>query len=155
MRWAAAVLGGLAPLLLAGPAAAHPTDEVIQQAYLTPTTSDLTVELVLTPGALVAPAFAKAVDTGRDRAISAAEEAWYAAGVASALTLRVDGATVPLTVTGHTAAPYQLLTAAGGTVTVTLTAPLPAGARSVEFHDAFDPGRSSPPASTARPSASG
>ncbi|MEV4508492.1 hypothetical protein AB0K00_05995 [Dactylosporangium sp. NPDC049525] len=143
-RAVAAVLGGFAAgaVLLAGPAAAHPTDEVIQQAYLTPTTSGLTVELDLTPRVLVAPAFAADVDTGRNRAISAQEEAWFVAGVASALTLRVDGATVPLTVTGHTVAPYQLLAAAGGAVTITLTAPLPAGARSIEFHDAFDPGRS-------------
>ncbi|GAB3850411.1 hypothetical protein ACFPIJ_25670 [Dactylosporangium cerinum] len=49
LGWAAALLGGLGPLLLAGPAAAHPTDEVIQQAYLTPATSGLTVELDLTP----------------------------------------------------------------------------------------------------------
>lgn len=137
----ALLLAGIV-LLLAGPAAAHPTDEVIQQAYLTPTTSSLTVELDLTPGVLAAPAFAAAVDTHRNRTISAAEEAWYVAGVASQLTLRIDGVTAPLTVTGHTMAPYALLAAAGGAVSVTLTAPLPAGARSVVFTDAYDPGRS-------------
>ena len=56
MRWpTTGFLIAVASVLSAAPAAAHPTDEVVQQVYLTPAASGLGVRLDLTPGALVAP----------------------------------------------------------------------------------------------------
>ncbi|MGI5290569.1 nickel/cobalt transporter [Nonomuraea polychroma] len=142
-RWAAAsILATIGSGLIPMPAAAHPTDEVLQQAYLTPTGSRLAVQLDLTPGALVAPAFAQAVDTDGDQKISARETAAHVDLVTSALNLRVDGRTVPLTVTGQTYLPYELLAAAGGAVTIKLTADLPGDARTVVFTDGYRPGGS-------------
>ena len=51
LRWAVtALLVATASVLLAAPASAHPTDEVVQQVYLTPARSGLGVRLDLTPG---------------------------------------------------------------------------------------------------------
>ncbi|MFF4250687.1 hypothetical protein ACFY1L_05700 [Streptomyces sp. NPDC001663] len=139
-RWAAALtLSATGLALLASPAQAHPTDETVQQAYLTPTTSGLSVQLDLTPGVLVAPAFARAVDTNGDRQLSADEKTAQVELVASALRLRVNGRTVPLTVTGSAYPAYELLAAAGGTVTVELAAVLPEGSRDVVFTDEYAP----------------
>ncbi|MGW0943276.1 HoxN/HupN/NixA family nickel/cobalt transporter [Streptomyces sp. NPDC002623] len=139
-RWAAALtLSATGLALLASPAQAHPTDETVQQAYLTPTASGLSVQLDLTPGVLVAPAFARAVDTNGDRQLSADEKTAQVELVASALRLRVNGRTVPLTVTGSAHPAYELLAAAGGTVTVELAAVLPEGSRDVVFTDEYAP----------------
>ncbi|MFF9162151.1 hypothetical protein ACF081_18045 [Streptomyces longwoodensis] len=48
--------------LAAAPAQAHPSDETIQQVYLTPTRTRLDIELDVTPGVLVAPSFARTTD---------------------------------------------------------------------------------------------
>ncbi len=141
-RWAAAsLLAAIGSVLAASPAAAHPSDEVLQQVYLTPTGSRLAVQLDLTPGALVAPAFARVVDTDGDKTISAGETAAHVDLVTSALTLRVDGRAVPLAVTGHTYPTDELLAAGGGAVTVELAAALPSGSRNVVFTDEYSPGR--------------
>ncbi|GII00077.1 hypothetical protein [Planobispora takensis] len=123
------------------PVRAHPGDEVVQQVYLTPTASHLAVELDLTPGVLVAPAFARTVDADGDETITAGEAAAHAAPVTSALDLRVDGRAVPLILTGRVYPAYRLLAAAGGAVTVELIATLPPGARSVVLTDRYRPGR--------------
>ncbi|SHN34541.1 nickel/cobalt transporter [Cryptosporangium aurantiacum] len=141
-RWAAAVvLGALASGLAGASAVAHPLDETLQQVYVTPSRTGLDVELVVTPGVLVAPAFVRSLDTDGDRALSVAETSAHVRTAASTLRLRVDGAVVPLTVTGHAHSEYALLAAGGGTVTLEATAPLPAGARNVVLTDGYRPGR--------------
>ena len=110
LRWVAtALLVGVGSVLLATPAAAHPTDEVVQQLYLTPAASGLTVQLDLTPGVLVGPQFAATVDTDGDGAASAAEVTAHVAAVRSAVTATVDGAAVDLVVTGTQYPPAELL----------------------------------------------
>lgn len=128
--------------MAAVPAEAHPTDEVAQQAYLTPTTTRLDVELAITPGVLVAPAFAESLDTDGDGELDARERAVHLHRVTSALALRVDGREVKLTVTGSEYAEYALLAAAGGAVRVGLTAelPSPGSLGQVVFTNAYDPG---------------
>ncbi len=135
------LLAATGSVLVAIPAQAHPTDEVLQQAYLTPTSSRLAVQLDLTPGVLVAPAFARAIDTDGNQTISVGEEAAHVDLVTSTLQLRVDGQAVPLTVTGRTYPGYDLLTAAGGAVTIELSAGVAPGSRNVVLTDGYSPGR--------------
>ncbi|MEU0426190.1 hypothetical protein ABZ235_21775 [Streptomyces canus] len=142
-RWTAALaLAAAGAGLAATPAEAHPSDEVVQQTYLTPTTTRLDVELAITPGVLVAPTFAKSVDTDGDKVLDAREQAAHLDRVTSALALRVDGQEVKLAVTGSEYAEYALLAAAGGAVRVDLTAELPSsdGLGQVVFTNDYDPG---------------
>lgn len=140
-RWTAAfALAAAGSGLAAAPAAAHTADELLQQAYLTPTASRLEIQLDLTPGVLVAPAFARTVDTDGDGKFGSAETAAHVRRVASALEVRVDGRAVALKVTGSTYPPYELLAAAGGSVSVEALADLPAGARAVTFTNGYAPG---------------
>lgn len=129
--------------LAAAPAQAHPTDEIVQQAYLTPDDSRLDIELALTPGVLVAPAFAEALDTDGDGKLDADERAAHARRVMSALGLEADGHAVPLELARSTYADYALLASAAGAVTLDLTATLPSGSSSVTFTNAYDPPGSS------------
>ena len=116
-RWALTpLLVAAASVLLATPAAAHPTDEVVQQLYVTPAASGLTVQLDLTPGVLVGPQFARTVDADGDGAASPAELDAHVAAVRSAVTATVDGVPVELAVTDTAYPPTELLAAAGGTV---------------------------------------
>ncbi|NEC88510.1 nickel/cobalt transporter [Streptomyces sp. SID12501] len=144
-RWTAGlVLAAAGSGLAAAPAQAHPTDEIVQQAYLTPDGSRLDVQLVLIPGVLVAPAFAKALDTDGDARLGADETAAHAQRVMSALGLKAGGQAVPLELTRSTYADYALLAAAGGAVTLDLTATLPSGGDSVTFTNRYDPPGTSP-----------
>ncbi|WP_327699732.1 nickel/cobalt transporter [Streptomyces sp. NBC_00459] len=144
-RWTAGlVLAAAGSGLVAAPAQAHPTDEIVQQAYLTPDGSRLDIQLALIPGVLVAPAFAEALDSDGDERLGSDETAAHAQRVTSALGLRAGGRTVPLKPTRSTYADYALLAAAGGAVTLDLTATLPAGTRSVTFTNRYDPPGSSP-----------
>jgi ABC-type nickel/cobalt efflux system permease component RcnA len=129
-------------VLLAAPAAAHAADETVQQVYLTPTASGLTVQVDLVPGVLVAPQFTGLVDLDGDGTFTPAEVDAHVAAVRSALTARVDGRVVELAVTEHRYPPVALLAAGGGTVTVLFAADLPAGAQRVELTDRYDPGPS-------------
>ena len=62
----AGFVAGLALLALAaGPALAHPYDEVVQGAYLTLAPGQVRLELDLTPGPAVADALLKALDPAR------------------------------------------------------------------------------------------
>ena len=49
---------------------AHPLDELLQLIYVTPTTTGVSVEVQLTPGELIAPAFVALIDADADGAIS-------------------------------------------------------------------------------------
>ncbi len=144
-RWVAVGLLVAATAVLtasfsAPPAAAHPSDEVVQQIYVTPAASGLTVQLDLTPGVLVAPRFAATVDGDADGTVSAGEIDAHAAAVHDAVTAQVDGTTVDLIPTERRYPPLDLLTAGGGTVTLVWTAPLPVDAREVTVTDHYDPG---------------
>jgi nickel/cobalt exporter len=127
-------------VLSGAPASAHPTDELLQQAYLTPAASGLTVRLDLTPGTLVAPQFARTLDADGDGALSTAETAAAAADVRRNVAAQVDGAPVDLTPTRLAFPALDLLAAGGGTITLEWAAPLPAGAHEVAFTDDYAPG---------------
>ncbi|MFE9686678.1 nickel/cobalt transporter [Streptomyces sp. NPDC006285] len=140
-RWTAAtLLAAAGSVLTAAPAAAHPADEVLQQAYLTPTASRLEIQLDITPGVLVAPAFAKAVDTDEDGKFASFETDAHLRRITSALDVRVDGRALAPEVTGSTYPPYELLVAGGGAVSIEAVVDLSPGTRTITFTDAYDPG---------------
>ncbi|SDM51546.1 HoxN/HupN/NixA family nickel/cobalt transporter [Allokutzneria albata] len=130
-------------VLLAAQAQAHPSDEIIQQAYLTPTSDGVTIQLDLTPGVLVAPRFSAELDINGDGRLDAGEVDTHAAAVRSALHAKADDKPLTLTLTDRRYPPLELLRAGGGVITVVLTAPLPAGAGTVTFTDNYEPGTTS------------
>jgi nickel/cobalt transporter (NicO) family protein len=144
LRWATTtVLVAVLSVLLAAPASAHPTDEIVQQVYLTPAVSGLTVRLDLTPGVLVAPQFARTIDVDGDGTLTAAEIDAHVAAVRSAVTAQVDGRPVDLTPTQRRYPAVDLLAAAGGPVTLEWTGALPADAHQVVVTDRYEPGEKS------------
>lgn len=131
----------LGTVLLAAPAAAHPLDETVQQLYVTPAASGLTVQLDISPNVLVAPAFASGVDVDGDRVLSPSETAAHTETVRRALSVEVDGRRLPLRPVAQRYPSAPLLVAGGGTITLTWVADLPSDARRLVVHDAYDPGR--------------
>lgn len=130
---------GLALLaaLPATPAEAHSLDEVIQQVYLTPAATTLDVQIDIVAGALVAPGFARSLDTDRDRRLSASETSAHDVRVKSALALATGGASADFTLTGSDYPEYDLLAAGGGVITVRATAPLPASTGAFAVTDGY------------------
>ncbi|GAA0469643.1 hypothetical protein Ade02nite_32640 [Paractinoplanes deccanensis] len=121
--------------------AAHPLDQVLQQVYVTPAAGVLEVQIDIVPGALVAGAFARSVDTDGDRALSAGETAAHTETLRATSAVRVDGRAEPLTITSAAYPAYDLLAAGGGTISVRGTAPLPAASRQVTVRDGYRPGQ--------------
>jgi nickel/cobalt exporter len=128
------VTGSLFP---ATPASAHSLDEVIQQVYLTPAATTLDVQIDIVAGSLVAPGFARSLDTDGDRRLSASETSEHDVRVRAALALATDGAPVDLTVSGSSYPPYDLLAAGGGVITVRASAPLPASTGAFAVTDGY------------------
>ncbi|MEJ2864778.1 hypothetical protein [Actinomycetospora flava] len=129
----------LGAVLLAAPAAAHPLDETVQQLFVTPARSGLTVQLDISPNVLVAPAFVSAVDVDGDGVLSPSETGAHAELVRHHLVVEADGVRLPLRLTDQRYPPAPLLAAGGGTITLTWAADLPGGARRLAVHDAYDP----------------
>lgn len=102
-RWAALAAAVAA---LAGPAAAHPQDEIVQGAYLTLAPGAVRLELEIAVGPLVAGPVVRALDRNGDSRISAAEAQAYAAKVLAQSTLTVDGTPRPLRLERIEAPPY-------------------------------------------------
>jgi ABC-type nickel/cobalt efflux system permease component RcnA len=138
-RTIAAALAVAFALFAAAPARAHATDEVLQQIYLGPAAGTLNVEVVLTPGAMVAAGYTAGIDIDRDGTFGPAETAAHMTTVARSLSLTVDGAPVPLTVTGSSYPDRKLLAVGGSAISLYATAPLPPGAERIEFRDAYRP----------------
>jgi ABC-type nickel/cobalt efflux system permease component RcnA len=117
-----ALLVAGASMLGATPALAHPTDEVVQQVYLTPAASG---------------PFTATIDTDGDGALSPVEVDAHTAAVQSTVAVQVDGRPVGLALTGHTYPPVGLLAAAGGTVSLVWRGDLPADAHQVVVTDRY------------------
>jgi hypothetical protein len=86
----------LMALILVGRAEAHRLDEYLQATLIGVTRDGVEVEIQLTPGVAVLPAWMAVVDQDRDGRISPAEERAYADRVLRDVELRVDGAPAPL-----------------------------------------------------------
>jgi hypothetical protein len=78
-------------MLTAGPALAHPVDEVVQGAYLTLAPGEARLELDLTPGPLVSMTLITALDADGDKRITAGEARAYGAMVLGQSGLTLDG----------------------------------------------------------------
>lgn len=124
-------LVGLLACLLTGllpqRALAHPADAYLQATYITVTSTQIAVELDLTPGVLVAPQILPQLDTNGDEQISEAEGRAYVTTVLRSVVLQVDGKPRPLTISQLELPPYLNLQAGYGTIRVFTTATLPAG----------------------------
>lgn len=128
---------------MAAPASAHPSDEVLLATYVTPSTDVVSVEVGITPGVLIAPAFAKSLDLDGDGALGSDEVATHLALLTSSFTLAIDGVPTAMTLVSNGYAPLELIAAGGGSIQVHFTAPSPGGgAHSVRFDNRYDPGRS-------------
>ena len=139
-----AFLTGVVGLVATAPAAsAHPSDELLQQVYLTPRAGGLVLDLELTPGVLVGPSFLLLLDRDGDGTVSPAEQADHVGDVRDALTVAVDGQHVPIRVVRATYPDAALLGAGGGTIVLRLAADTPtsAGSRTVSVTDAYGPTR--------------
>lgn len=124
-------LVGLLACLLTGllpqRALAHPADAYLQATYITVTSTQIVVELDLTPGVLVAPQILPQLDTNGDEQISEAEGRAYVTTVLRSVVLQVDGKPLPLTTDKLELPSYLNLQAGYGTIRVFTTATLPAG----------------------------
>ena len=99
-RWRSA-LRSLTALLIgtAAPvtAAAHPLDALVQSAFFTVHRDSLFLELDFAAGARVAPAYFAFIDRDRNGRLDVDERRLYIAAVLRAVTLRVQGRTLALT----------------------------------------------------------
>ncbi|KPM56721.1 hypothetical protein ACG83_02245 [Frankia sp. R43] len=125
---------------LAAPASAHPTDEIVQQLYVTPERPGLAVELDITPGVLVGAAYVQQLDSDGDGTIGPAEGNALAEAVRADLSIQIDTATVELRQVGVRVPEAELLAAGVGTIQLFWAADLPAGSRGLRIHDSYDPG---------------
>jgi hypothetical protein len=105
-------------LLLSSLALAHPSDELVQAAYLQLEPDSVQLELDLTAGDQVAKSFLSSMDTNRNGALEDSEANAYAAEVLRQLRLSVDGQAVPLEVTRVTTPQTSALLAGGGVLQI-------------------------------------
>lgn len=107
-------------LLALGPsgALAHTLDEYLQAARLSLTRSQVSLDLDLTPGAMVAARIVAMIDRDQDGVISPAEAAAYATRVLNETAVELDGAPVPMTVTRVEAPPIGELREGMGTINI-------------------------------------
>jgi hypothetical protein len=146
MRPAARGLAGVLLALLARWAEAHPSDEVVQGAYLTLAPGEVRLELDLTPGTEVAGALLQALDADADRIIAEAEAQGYAERVLARSTLTLDDVAVSWTLDGVDVPPYRSLELGGGTVSIHALARHAhgAGAHALSYRNDHRPAASRP-----------
>ncbi|GLP81020.1 HoxN/HupN/NixA family nickel/cobalt transporter [Mycobacterium antarcticum] len=97
--------------------------------YVTPSTDQATIDLELTPGVLIGPAFTSLIDTDGDRRISDREANAHTEQVLRSIHVAVDG-TYPAVTVRNTLYPDATIMAAGGaTITIELTTRYDAGDR--------------------------
>jgi len=86
----------LLALSLMGGASAHRLDEYLQATLIGVTRAGTDVEIALTPGVAMLPAWMALIDKDRDGRISLQEEQAYVGWVTREVELRVDGVPAPL-----------------------------------------------------------
>src|SRR4051794_12493415 len=116
-------VSALLVLSVAPGATAHRLDEYLQATLIGVTRNGIDVEIRLTPGVAMLPAWMAVIDQDRDGRISAEEERAYAGRVARDVELRVDGVAAPLRFT-HTQFPTLDAMREGlGTIAIKLHTP--------------------------------
>jgi hypothetical protein len=131
-------------MLLSGSALAHPVDECVQAAYLTLAANQISLELDLTPGELVAGKLIGLLDANHDKTISNAEAESFARTVLQKISLEVDGQVQELKLNKTQVPALPLLESGGGTVRIDAQASLAlkAGDHQFRFYNAFKPVKS-------------
>jgi hypothetical protein len=141
----AGAAAGLALLALAaGPALAHPYDEVVQGAYLTLAPGQVRLELDLTPGPAVSGALLKALDRNGDQKVSEQEARAYAQQVLDQSTLMLDGAAARWRVERVETPDYQSLKLQSDTLKIYAVADradLP-GSHTLSYANRYQPAKS-------------
>ena len=139
-RWLAAPPLALVAVL----AAAHPTDEIVQSAYLFVSPDEIRLELVLSPGADVAGDIAGALDEDGDGRVRWAEARRFAGRVLEHSALIVDGVAAAFELTSVDATPLHALEAGHGLVTVRARARVAdvSGTRVLSYRNGWEPERS-------------
>jgi hypothetical protein len=120
MRWIGA--SALVVLGLVTGARAHRLDEYLQATLIGVTRDGVDVEIRLTPGVAMLPAWMSVVDGDRDGRISAEEERAYADRVGREVSLEVDGVAVPLRLVSSEFPAMETMRDGLGTVAVKLHA---------------------------------
>lgn len=126
-------------------ATAHRLDEYLQATLVAIEPGQIQLQLQLTPGVQVADAVLRLLDLNRDGRIDAEEAAAYADLVKSALTLQLDGRTVPLTVQAVDCPETAALRSGVGGIQIELNAAsgsLAAGAHQLTFENRHQTNRS-------------
>lgn len=120
---------GLFLALLMSPAAAqaHPLDVYLQASYITVAPTQITVELDLSPGVLIAPQALGDLNSDGDQQISDAEGQAYADTILGNVELRVDGQPLTLRVSEIEMPPYLTIQAGYGTIRIFSVATLATG----------------------------
>ena len=121
-------------------ASAHPLDVTWQTTYVTLSAGTVEVEVKISVGVLVAPAFIADLDRDGDHAFSSAEGADYASRMLAKLALRVDDVAVPLAVVRTELPDYKQTQAGYGVMRVTASGAAPAaGTHSLYYRNDFVP----------------
>jgi hypothetical protein len=123
---------------------AHRLDEYLQAARLDLQRHSVRLTLELTPGAAVADTVIRAIDQDGDQQLSSDEQEAHAAAVVGALTLTLDGATLPMRLESFSFAERTALRRGEGTIRLVVSARHAAdlGAHQVQFSNAHAPGQS-------------
>ena len=110
----------------ASAASAHPLDLTWQTSYVTPAAGTVEVEIKISVGVLVAPAFLADLDRDADHSFSGAEGDAYASRVLAKVALRIDGTAVPLSLTQVELPDYPQTQAGYGVLRVKASGAAPA-----------------------------
>lgn len=107
------------------PAIAHRRDEYLQASRIAIEPQRIAIELDVTPGIAIAPAFLAEIDRDRDGQISDVEGRAYAALIQGALVIEIDGRSVPLELDDVRWPTPNALTRGEGVIRVVLTSGFP------------------------------
>lgn len=136
---------------------AHPIDEYLQSAYIGLDPNQVTVEIDMTPGVLVAPTVMKLIDTDSDGVFSKSEGQAYGMRVLHDVSLSLDEQAISLSVSAVQMPDPLMMKAGGGEIRVTMAAaisPTIAVSHRLAFMNSHAPVKSAHQVSTLMPKAS-
>jgi hypothetical protein len=105
-------------MLLSSSALAHPVDECVQAAYITLAANQISLELDLTPGELVAGKLIDLIDADHDGTFAQTEAESFARQFLQKISLEVDGQLQELKLHKTQVPALPLLESGGGTVRI-------------------------------------
>ena len=115
-----------ATMLLATPARAHWLDQYLQATTILVGKDRVHAQLRLTPGVAIFPRVIAGIDTNADGVLSAAEQRAYADRVLRDITMRIDGADVPMTLSSLTFSSLDEMKEGRGVISIDCSASIPA-----------------------------